>query len=72
MLALAFAIPPHFYFRLGYDAWIFLPFISLPPALSLLRAVWFEEDKRKLNPVLERTAQFMAIFGLLFSFGIVL
>ncbi len=72
MLAMAFAVPPHFYFRLGYDAWIFLPFLSIPIAAGLLRAVWFEENKRKLNPVLERTAQYMAIFGILFSIGIIL
>ncbi len=72
MLLLAFAIPPHFYFKLDYSYFIFLPFISAPLAIILAKKVWFEEDKKKLNSVLEKTAQYMAIFGLLFGIGILL
>lgn len=72
MLAIAMAIPPHFFFRLDYNIYVFIPFLSLPMALSLVRQVWLEEDKRKLNKTLERTAQFMTIFGVLFSAGILL
>lgn len=72
MLLLAFAIPPHFYFKLDYSYFIFLPFISAPLAIILAKKVWFEEDKKELNSVLEKTAQYMAIFGLLFGIGILL
>lgn len=72
MALLAFAIPPHFYFQLSYSAYIFIPFISLPLIIKLVRTVWVEEDKKELNPVLEQTAKYMAIFGILFSIGIVL
>lgn len=71
MLLLALAIPPHFYFRLGYDVIIFLPFLTLPLAGMLLRKIWFEDDKRKLNKALEQTAQFMTLYGILFSAGII-
>lgn len=72
MLILAFAIPPHFHVQLGYDLWIYLPFLSLPLAISLGRKVWTETHKPKLNKVLEQTAQLMAIYGILFSMGVIL
>jgi 1,4-dihydroxy-2-naphthoate octaprenyltransferase len=72
MLMLAFAIPPHFYFQLDYDVWIFLPFLILPVALLHTKTIWTETEKRNLNQQLEKTAKFMTIFGLLFSIGIIL
>ena len=72
MLFLAYAIPPHFYFRLNYDVWVFLPLIIIPIAVRHLMVIWNENDKTKLNPQLEKTARFMAIFGLLFCIGIII
>lgn len=72
MLLLALAIPPHFYFQLDYNGLIFIPYVSLPFAGMLLRKIWLEKDKRKLNKALEQTAQFMTLFGILFSTGILL
>ncbi|MDR9417096.1 MAG: 1,4-dihydroxy-2-naphthoate polyprenyltransferase [Gracilimonas sp.] len=72
MVLLAYAIPPHFFMQLKFNIWIFIPFLSLPFALFLLYKVWGETDKRKLNATLERTAQFMVVFGVLFSIGIIL
>lgn len=72
MLLLAIAIPPHFYFRLGYGFAAFLPYLLLPLAGLLVYKIWMEDDKRKLNRALEQTAQFMTLFGILFSAGILL
>ncbi|MBO6794307.1 MAG: 1,4-dihydroxy-2-naphthoate polyprenyltransferase [Balneolaceae bacterium] len=72
MLILAFSIPPHFHVQLGYDLWIYLPFVSLPLALRQGRKVWTETHKPNLNKVLEQTAQLMAIYGILFSMGVIL
>jgi len=72
MVLLAFAIPPHFYFQLSFNAWVFLPFASLPIVAIYVSRIWKETNKIKLNPLLERTAQYMVIFGLLFSVGILL
>lgn len=72
MLLLALAIPSHFYFQLDYNGLIFIPYVSLPFAGMLLRKIWLEKDKRKLNKALEQTAQFMTLFGILFSTGILL
>lgn len=71
MLFLAFAIPPHFYFKLHYGIIIFLPFLILPFALLLLKKVWFEDDKKTFNNLLKQTAQFMTAYGILFSIGII-
>lgn len=72
MVLLAFAIPPHFYFKLEYGWEIFLPFVSLPLAIILVYRIWTENDKRKLNKVLKLTAGFMLLFTLLFGAGILL
>lgn len=72
MLLLAFAIPPHFFVKLGFNSFIFFPFILLPIAIYLAKKVWIEKDKTKLNKVLEHTAQFMALFGILFTIGIIM
>ena len=72
MLLLAFSVPPHFYFQLGYGEWIFLPFLILPVALLHTKTIWTETEKRNLNQQLEKTAKFMTLFGLLFSIGIIL
>lgn len=72
MVVLAFAIPPHFYVQLGYNIWIMLPYVSLPLAAYYTYRIWTEKDKTQLNPMLERTAQYMVIFGVLFSIGILM
>ncbi|MAO64426.1 MAG: 1,4-dihydroxy-2-naphthoate octaprenyltransferase [Balneola sp.] len=72
MILLAFAIPPHFFVQLDFNLWIFLPFLSLPMAAFLAYKIWTETDKKNLNLMLERTAQFMVLFGVLFSIGIIL
>ena len=72
MVLLAFAIPPHLFFQLGYGYWVFLAFISAPIAFKLTYKVWTETHKPNLNDVLEQTARFMALFCLLFSIGIIL
>ncbi|MDR9417466.1 1,4-dihydroxy-2-naphthoate polyprenyltransferase [Gracilimonas sp.] len=71
MVLLAFAIPPHFYVQLNYSIWILIPMISLPLAAYYVYRIWTETDKTQLNPMLEKTAQFMVIFGFLFSVGII-
>jgi len=72
MLIIAFAVPPHFWYYYNYNPLIFLPWITLPPAGRLVYVIWTETDKRKLNEVLERTAQYMTLYGILFSAGILL
>jgi len=72
MILLSFAIPPHLFVRDNFGWFIFLPLLSLPLAVRLLRKIWYVKDKRTLNKTLAGTAQFMIIFGVLFSLGLVL
>jgi len=72
LLFLAFLIPVIFYHFYGFGIVIMLPYLSLPIGWSLIKQVYYHEDKRILNKTLERTAQFMILFGMLFSAGIIL
>lgn len=72
MALLAFVVPIYFLRIYDYSLWILLPLLSLPLALKLTHTIWVETDKVKLNPILEQTAQLMAIFGILFSIGLFL
>lgn len=57
---------------LNFPASIYLPLLSLPAAFLLLKQVIFHDDKRTLNKTLEHTAQFMVLFGVLLTAGILL
>jgi 1,4-dihydroxy-2-naphthoate polyprenyltransferase len=72
LLFISFIIPILFYEFYHLNSWIFLPLLSMPAAWILLRQIWQHLDKRTLNKTLERTAQFMVLYGLLFSAGILL
>ncbi|MGK7369748.1 MAG: 1,4-dihydroxy-2-naphthoate polyprenyltransferase [Candidatus Halalkalibacterium sp. M3_1C_030] len=72
MLLLAAFVPVYMYNAFPYSLYILLPFLAIPFALYLLYIIWTEEQKSKLNKTLEQTAQFMTIFGILFSAGIIL
>jgi 1,4-dihydroxy-2-naphthoate polyprenyltransferase len=72
MLLLSYSVPAWLYVSGTFGAWILLPFAALPMAWILNLKVWTLTDKKSLNPVLERTAQFMLLFGILFSAGILI
>ncbi len=69
MMAIAFAIPLHFFFRFEYSGMIFLPYICVPFVYVLLAQVW-KAEKKELNNTLKLTGIFMTLFGILFSIGI--
>lgn len=72
MLLTAYAIPIWLWLQPSYNASILLPLISLPGAFVLTRQVITHEDKSTLNRTLERTAQFMVLYGILFTAGILI
>ena len=69
---LAATIPLYLYYAFSFTWWIFLSYLGLPWATILTFTVWTEKNKRNLNNTLEQTAQYMTLFGLLFSIGIIL
>lgn len=51
---------------------IYLPVLSIIPALNLNRTIWTNTDKRRLNDTLGKTARLMMLFGLLLSAAFIL
>lgn len=72
MILAAFSTPLIFYYIFDFSIWMLLPYLSLPLVRILLRQVWNHTDKKTLNGTLERTAQLMVIFGILFTAAIIL
>lgn len=72
LLLLAYVIPLLILVMIESKLWILLPLLSLPMSIPLLNQIWNHEDKKSLNRTLERTAQFMVLYGVLFSIGIML
>jgi len=70
MVALAFATPIYLFFIEGFGLAVLSSFIVFPLALLLSYKIVTNEHKPKLNGVLERTAQFLAIYSIIFTFSL--
>ncbi|MBZ0200765.1 MAG: 1,4-dihydroxy-2-naphthoate polyprenyltransferase [Ignavibacteriaceae bacterium] len=70
MIVLSFAIPLILFFIFKVTAWIFLPYLTLPLAYKLIKMIYTLHGT-ELNKTLELTAKLSALYGLLFSFGLV-
>jgi 1,4-dihydroxy-2-naphthoate polyprenyltransferase len=66
----AIAIPSHLLFWNRYNYYIFLPLLSLPFCFMLIKKLYSFTNKSELNHLLAKTAQFLILFGLLFTIGI--
>jgi 1,4-dihydroxy-2-naphthoate polyprenyltransferase len=71
LLMISFIIPLLLCFEFDFKYWILLPCLTIPVALRLMRMMYTCTGK-ELNKTLELTAKLSAIFGILFSIGIVL
>jgi 1,4-dihydroxy-2-naphthoate polyprenyltransferase len=71
LLFLSYLSPVIMYFFFRFNLWILLPLITLPIGLALIKMLTKYEGE-SLNKTLELTAKFSAVFGLLFSIGIIL
>jgi 1,4-dihydroxy-2-naphthoate octaprenyltransferase len=58
-------------FQFNYSVWIFLPYLTLPITIVLIRML-YKYDGAELNKTLELTARFAGLYGLLFSIGLVI
>ncbi len=68
-LAASFIVPAVFYFFFNFHIWIFLPYITIPVAIKLIKML-YTYDGLQLNQTLELTAKFSALFGILFALGL--
>ena len=72
MLLIAVIVPLWMFVFNSYSLIILLPLLSIPAAVLLLNQVVNHTEKRSLNSTLERTAQYMTLYGVLFAIGIIL
>jgi 1,4-dihydroxy-2-naphthoate polyprenyltransferase len=71
LMALAYAIPPHFRFREGYENIVLLPLLLLPLAAYLCYKIWTNSNKPELNKILGQTAFHLLLFSIFFATGII-
>jgi 1,4-dihydroxy-2-naphthoate polyprenyltransferase len=69
LLITAYAVPPLLWWRGLADAWVLLPWLSLPLALRLAGRMR-HEGGLALNGCLVRTARLEVVFGVLFALGL--
>ena len=70
-ILVSFFIPFLLHFKYDFNIWIFLPYITLPIAITLVKMI-YALTGTQLNKTLELSAKFSAIYGLLLSIGIIL
>jgi 1,4-dihydroxy-2-naphthoate octaprenyltransferase len=70
-ILISFFVPFLLHFEYNFSFWIFLPYISMPVAITLVKMI-YALNGTALNKTLELSAKFSALFGLLLSIGIVL
>jgi 1,4-dihydroxy-2-naphthoate octaprenyltransferase len=72
LLAGAYALPIILWLSGRMPAWVLLPLISLPMALSLMRLIWKNPAYPILNQALAKTAKLALIYSILLSIGLIL
>ncbi len=72
LLAVAYVIPLWLWAAGGQPVWVLLPWLSLPLAVRLARAIYRAADGPTFNAILARTARLSLIFGFLFAVGLAL
>lgn len=70
-ILLSFFIPFLLHFKYDFNIWIFLPYLTLPIAITLVKMI-YALTGTQLNKTLELSAKFSALYGFLFSIGIML
>jgi len=71
LLVISFLTPLVLFSFYNFNYWIFLPYLTLPIVIKLVRMMFVLEGK-ELNRTLELTAKFSAVFGVLFSAGFII
>ena len=70
-ILLSFFVPFLLHFKYNFSFWVFLPYITLPLAITLIKMLYVFSGTQ-LNKTLELTAKFSALYGFLLSVGIIL
>lgn len=70
-ILLSFFVPFLLHFKYNFSFWVFLPYITLPLAITLVKMLYVLKGTQ-LNKTLELTAKFSALYGFLLSIGLML
>lgn len=70
-ILVSFFVPFFLHFKYDFNIWIFLPYLTLPLAITLVKMI-YALNGTQLNKTLELSAKFSALYGLLLSIGIIL
>ena len=70
LLIVCYFISILLYFDFNYSLWIFLPYLTIPITIVLIKML-YKFKGEELNKTLELTARFAALYGLLFSIGLI-
>lgn len=70
-ILVSFFVPFLLHFKYDFNFWIFLPYLTLPLAITLVKMI-YGLSGTALNKTLELSAKLSAFFGILFSAGILL
>jgi 1,4-dihydroxy-2-naphthoate octaprenyltransferase len=70
-ILVSFFVPFLLHLKYDFNFGIFLPYITLPIAITLVKMLYAFKGTQ-LNKTLELSAKFSALYGLLLSIGIIL
>jgi 1,4-dihydroxy-2-naphthoate polyprenyltransferase len=72
LLALAYLAPLAFWLGLGFGAWVLLPWLTLPLAVSTARDVFTRERYQELVPATPKAGRLLLAYSILLAFGVAL
>ncbi|MEJ2104251.1 MAG: 1,4-dihydroxy-2-naphthoate polyprenyltransferase [Ignavibacteriaceae bacterium] len=70
LLIVCYFISIVLYVKFNYSLWIFLPYLTIPVTFVLIKML-YKFKGEELNKTLELTARLAALYGLLFSIGLI-
>ena len=71
LILISYLISFILYFNYDYSVWIFLPFVTIPISVALIKMLNTLKGE-ELNKTLELSAKFSGLYGLLLSIGLIL
>ncbi len=71
LLIICYSVLILLFIQYNFSHWIFLPYITLPVAFYISKMI-FVLNGKDLNRILELTAKFSGLYGILFAIGIIL
>jgi len=71
LIVVSFVTPVILFLQFNFNEWIFLPYLTLPVAFKIIKML-YTLDGHQLNKTLELTAKLSALYGILFSTGLIL